>query len=157
MPAKKPRPLWRCPKCGAQFVTPNMWHSCGKFTVEALFAKSLPQVVPLFEQFGALVRKCGDEVVMIPQKTRAVFMGRVRFVGVYPRKDGFDAGLVFLRPIIHARIVKHQFYVPCYHVNTVRITAESDLDATLLAWLRQSYAEYGRDGLQRPKPARGSD
>jgi hypothetical protein len=136
MPAKAPKPLWRCPKCGARFVTRNLWHSCGKFTLEALFAKSEPHVLPLFKKYAAFVRRLGRGVLMVPQKTRVVFMERVRFVGVYPRKQGFDAGLVCLRPIIHERIVKHQFYAPCYHVNTVRIATEADLDATLLGWLR---------------------
>ena len=86
MAARKLRPLWRCPKCGARFVTRNMWHSCGKFTLETLFAKSEPQVLPLFKKFAALVRRCG-RVTMIPQKTRVVFMDRVRFAGACPRKD----------------------------------------------------------------------
>lgn len=28
--------LWQCPRCGERFVTPNMWHSCGKFTLDPL-------------------------------------------------------------------------------------------------------------------------
>ena len=28
--------LWICPRCGARLVSPNLWHSCGTFTVEDL-------------------------------------------------------------------------------------------------------------------------
>ena len=34
--------LWVCPKCGARLVTRNLWHSCGHFTLEALFAGARP-------------------------------------------------------------------------------------------------------------------
>lgn len=64
MPSKLP-PLWKCPKCGERFVTKNMWHSCGKFTLEELFARSEPHVYQLFNQFAEMMRKCGP-VTMIP-------------------------------------------------------------------------------------------
>ena len=38
-------PLWHCPKCGARLVTRNLWHSCGRFTLEALFSGSAPGVL----------------------------------------------------------------------------------------------------------------
>ena len=32
------RPLWRCPECGHTFVTRNLWHSCGRYTLDPHFA-----------------------------------------------------------------------------------------------------------------------
>ena len=154
MPAKKLRPLWRCPQCGARFVTRNLWHSCGKFTLEDLFAKSEPHVLPLFRKFAAFVRRCGRGVVMIPQKTRVVFMERVRFAGATPRKDGFVTHFILPQPIIHSRIVKHDFYPPRLHANHVRITSAKDLDAELLGWLREAHAWYGQQGQLAERRAR---
>jgi hypothetical protein len=37
--------VWTCPKCGARLVTRNLWHSCGSFTLEGLFAGSDPSVI----------------------------------------------------------------------------------------------------------------
>jgi hypothetical protein len=34
--------LWICPRCGARLPSRNLWHSCGTFTLEDLFAKSSP-------------------------------------------------------------------------------------------------------------------
>ena len=33
MNTNRNQPLWTCPKCGAKFVTKNLWHSCGKATL----------------------------------------------------------------------------------------------------------------------------
>lgn len=46
-------PLWTCPECGAKFVSANMSHSCGRYTVEELFAKSEPQVYALYQSTPA--------------------------------------------------------------------------------------------------------
>jgi hypothetical protein len=57
------RPLWRCPECGHTFVTRNLWHSCGRDTLD-----------PHFADKPALVRerRVGPFEVE-PQKTRIVF------------------------------------------------------------------------------------
>jgi hypothetical protein len=51
-----------------------MWHSCGKFSLDDLFARSQPHVRRIFDKFAKMVRACGP-VHMIPQKTRVVFQG----------------------------------------------------------------------------------
>jgi len=38
---KKP-PLWTCPKCGHQFVTRNMSHSCANYPLDYHFAGKDP-------------------------------------------------------------------------------------------------------------------
>jgi hypothetical protein len=42
--------LWHCPKCGARLVNRNLWHSCGRFTLEALFSGSGPGVLAAARQ-----------------------------------------------------------------------------------------------------------
>lgn len=118
---KTKRPLWRCPKCGARFVTRNMWHSYGRYTLEALFSRSEPHVLPLFKKFAKMVRECGH-ATMIPQKTRVVFMVRVRFAGAYPRKSYFVAGFALSRRLKSPRIKKIEEYAPHFigHLMDIR-------------------------------------
>lgn len=62
--------LWTCLKCGAQFISKNLWHSCVTgLKVEDLFARSEPQVLKIFREFEKLVRACGP-VTRIVQKSR---------------------------------------------------------------------------------------
>ena len=132
------RPLWRCPRCGAMLVTRNMWHSCGKYTVQALFARSEPHVRELFRKFAKMVRECGP-VTMIPQKTRVVFMVRVRFAGVYPRKSFLLVGLGLPRRIPSPRFTKIERYAAHFIGHMLEIHSEEDLDSELKGWLRKSY------------------
>jgi hypothetical protein len=37
------RPVWTCPKYGARLISKNLWHSCGNFTIEDLFAGARPE------------------------------------------------------------------------------------------------------------------
>ena len=86
-------PLWTCPKCGAKFVSAHMWHSCGRYRLDDLFARSEPHVFKLFQRFRRMVEACGPST-MIPQKTRVVFMVRMRFAGATVRKTGLRVGLI---------------------------------------------------------------
>jgi hypothetical protein len=151
-PAKKKRPLWRCPKCGARFITRNIWHSCGKYTLEGLFSRSEPHVLPLFRKFARLVRECGT-VHMIPQKSRVVFMVRVRFAGAYPRKTYFIAGFALARRLKSPRIRKIEAYAPHFIGHMMDIRSEADLDGELRGWIRESFA-VGRQQTGEPRGLR---
>jgi hypothetical protein len=132
------RPLWQCPKCGERFVTANMWHSCAKFSLAALFAKTDPQVLKLFRKFAKMVRACGP-VRMIPQKTRVVFQVRVRFAGCYPRKSHLLCGIALSHRLDIPRFVKIEEYAPHFIGHQFRVYSMEDLDAEVQCWLRESY------------------
>jgi hypothetical protein len=136
-PAKL-KPLWSCPKCGEQFVTKNLWHSCGKFTIKELFAKSEPHVLELFRKFEKMVRACGP-AKMIPQKTRAVFQVRMRFAGCYPRKKHLLCTVVLRRNLNAPRISKTDEYAPHCFVHQFRIYSDNELDEEVQRWLCESY------------------
>lgn len=133
------KPLWRCPKCGARLVTKNMWHSCGRYTLEELFARSEPHVFTLFEKFAGMVRACGP-VTMVPQKTRVVFMVRVRFAAVYPRRTYILVGLGLSRTLDSARIKKREEYASHFIGHMMEIHSHEELDRELHGWLRESFA-----------------
>jgi hypothetical protein len=131
--------LWNCPKCGARFVTANIWHSCGRYSLKDLFAKSEPNVRRAFRKFARMVRTCGP-VTMIPQKTRVVFMTRVRFVAVYPRKRSMEIGIELSERHPNARFHKIETYSRQMHGHYLRIESGDQLDSQVQRWLRESYA-----------------
>ena len=115
-----------------------MSHSCGKFSLEDLFALSQPEVAHLFSEFERLVRKCGD-VHMIPQKTRVVFQSRMRFAGAMPRKSHLICHFVLPRRIENDRFYKIETFTPRCHAHYLRVREVADLNAEVTQWLKEAY------------------
>jgi hypothetical protein len=115
-------PVWVCPRCGARLVTRNMWHSCGEFTLEQLFAGAAPDMLDLAGDYVAVLRTLGD-VQVIPQKTRLVCLARVRFVGLYLRKRDFLASFAQHRWLNSPRMVKRDEYGPRSRAHYVQVRA----------------------------------
>jgi hypothetical protein len=136
------RAMWTCPKCGARLVTRNLWHSCGRFTLEDLFARSDPGVLRLARRYVRLLRSLGD-VQVISQKTRLVCVARVRFAGLTPRKDHFVAGFALHRWLSTPRVVRTEDYGPGWRAHFVPIRSAADLDDELRAWLQESHDVVG--------------
>ena len=134
--------LWICPKCGARLVSRNLWHSCGRFSLESLFANSEERALDLARTYVAMLHTLGD-VQVIPQKTRLVCVARVRFSGLEPRKDGFLANFALHRWLASPRIVKTVDYGPRWRVHYLRVRAEADLDDELIAWLQEAHDVVG--------------
>ena len=135
-------PLWICPNCGARLVSKNLWHSCGQFTLEALFAKSDPVVLELAKKYVEMLLSLGD-VQVLPQKTRLTCVARVRFGGLVPRKDGFYAGFALHRWLDSPRIVGTEDYGPRWRLHRVWISRMDDLDDELRGWLQESHDIVG--------------
>ena len=131
--------LWQCPKCGETFITPNMPHSCGKYSLEALFSRSEPHVLRLFRRFEELVKACGP-VRVIPQKSRVVFQVRVRFAGAVPRKSYLQCAFGFHRRREHPRFYKIEQYAPHWFHHHTRVEREEDFNADFVDWIREAYA-----------------
>ncbi|OLC81494.1 MAG: hypothetical protein AUH72_09315 [Acidobacteria bacterium 13_1_40CM_4_65_8] len=152
-------PLWSCPKCGAKFVSANMWHSCGRYRLEDLFATSEPHVFKMFQKFKRMVESCGP-VTMIPQKTRVVFMVRMRFAGATVRKTNLRVGLILERKLPDdPRIEKIDTFSPHSHGHYFRIDRANQLDKTMLGWIReahdsgtQKHFERRGNAVRREKP-----
>lgn len=131
-------PLWQCPNavpdwsagiCGTRAVGLR-WRHC--FPVPLLGSSELPA------SMWHLLESLGD-VQVLPQKTRLVAVARVRFAGLYPRKDHFLASFALHRWLTDARIVKTIDYGPRWRGHYVRITSAADLDAVRRAWLQESH------------------
>jgi len=142
-------PLWTCPKCGAKFVSANMWHSCGRYRVEDLFTRSEPHVFELYRKFRRMVERCGP-VTMIPQKSRLVFMVRMRLAGFTVRKSGLRVGLILERRLPpDPRVVEIQTFGPFSHGHYLRIDAAGQLDATVQRWIREAYDSGTQKNFER--------
>src|SRR5689334_4395822 len=78
--------LWTCPECGEKFTSANMSHSCGLFSLDALFARCEPKVR---DTYDALERLAGEVAPfhVIPQKTRICFQLRTRCAACSPLKS----------------------------------------------------------------------
>jgi Domain of unknown function (DUF5655) len=148
--------LWICPKCGARLVSRNLWHSCGQYTLESLFAGAAPGVLELARAYVAILHSLGD-VQVLPQKTRLVCVARVRFAGLTPRKRGFVANFALHRWLESPRIIKRVDYGPRWRAHHVSIQARTDLDDELRGWLQEAHDVVGlQAGLdrtgRRPRP-----
>ena len=149
-----PKALWVCPKCGARLITRNLWHSCGRFSLEDLFAKASPEVLALARRYVRLLHSLGD-VQVLPQKTRLVCVARVRFAGLTPRKHGFRAGFALRRWLKSPRIVATADYGPRWRGHFVDIRSAADLDGELRGWLQESHDTVGiQDDLQAARRRR---
>jgi hypothetical protein len=136
------QPLWHCPKCGARLVSRNLWHSCGRFTLEALLSGSTPEILAAARKYVKVLQSLGD-VQVLPQKTRLVAVARVRFAGLYPGKHQFLASFALHRWLTSVRIVKTVDYGPHWRAHYVRIAAAADVDDELRRWLQESHDVVG--------------
>lgn len=137
-----PLPVWTCPRCRARLVSRNLSHSCGSFSLEALFAASTPETLDLARDYIGMLSSLGD-VQIIPQKTRLVAVARVRFAGLVPRKQGFLANFALHRWVAGHRIVKTEDYGPRWRFHHVRIRTAADMDDELRHWLQESHDTVG--------------
>jgi Domain of unknown function (DUF5655) len=139
---EEPPEIWICPQCGARLVSRNLWHSCGRFSLESLFASADQQALDLARKYVALLHRLGD-VQVIPQKTRLVCVARVRFAGLEPRKHGFLASFALHRWLDTPRVVKTVDYGPRWRVHYLRVLAEDDLDDEMITWLQEAHDTVG--------------
>jgi len=139
MEKERKRSLWTCPCCRQKFVTKNIWHSCSSFTVDEFFRKKAPAHKKLYRAFLKVVRKCGPVKVNV-NKSRISFQARVRFAGI-PRvtKDGLVGGFWLKHRIHSPRFTRVEFLPPNNYIYQFRIARDEDLDAEVLAWLREAY------------------
>jgi hypothetical protein len=141
--------LWRCPRCGESFTTPNQWHACGTFEIEALFARSQPVVRRLYDRFLQIVHESGP-VTVIPQKTRIALQVRMRFAALMPQKDALKGHLVLARRCPSERFEKIETYSPRNHVHVFRLRVADDFDAQFRRLISEAYKVGRQEHLEWP-------
>lgn len=143
------RELWKCPTCGHRFVTPNIWHSCGRYRIEDHFAGKEPIVRELFDRLEAVIRGFGP-VNVYAQKTSIVFQVRVRFARAMSKKHWLDGHFWLKRRVSHRRLTKVEHLLRRDWIHWFRLSAPEDLDREFVKLLRESY----RVGCQRARATR---
>jgi len=143
VPKSKP-PLWKCPKCGKTFVTRNLWHSCRRGDLDALFESCGPSVRDLYEGVLAAVRRCGP-ITVNPLKSAISLQVRVRAIGCVPLRRSLKIGLAFRERMEHPRFVKIESHTRSFHAHWLRIERPSDIDAELKKWIRRAYARAAQE------------
>jgi len=137
--------LWRCPRCGAKLIARNMSHACGEYSIDTFLEGKTEIGRQLFEQFVALIARCGPYDVA-PAKTRVAFMAAVRFASVNRvSRDAIDVHFVLPQPIESPRMRRVEQLGRLY-VHHLRLRDRRDFDPELASWLRQSYRDYGQRG-----------
>lgn len=142
-------PLWTCPRCGHRFVSPNIWHSCSRHDVGEHFVRAQPQVRVAFDRLVELYQRCGP-ILVIAQKTRIVFMVRVRFGGCTVRRDRLLTGIALARRVDHPRWTKVEELAPGWIAHRFEVRDPHELeDPDLVALICESYREVGAQGRLR--------
>ncbi len=133
------KPLWRCPKCGHRFVTRNLWHSCGRYSLADHF-KGKPKIVrQTFDRFVKLTKACGP-VTVYAQKTRIVLQGRVRFAGSMVRHKGLNASLWLKRRAHHPCLSRVESFGPLGYGHHLRLRQPADIDKAIGKLMQEAYA-----------------
>jgi hypothetical protein len=149
------RPLWHCPRCGVGLLTKNLWHSCGRATVEDWRRRMGPRARALYDRLEAMIAACGP-YERAPASTRIAFLGRVRFAGVTAASEaGITINFALPEPVRAARFARVYEVVPGWWVHRLRITDPDQLDAQLQRWLKRSYDLMGMQGRLRRPPKSG--
>lgn len=131
--------LWQCPKCGQQFVSKNLWHSCFTQSLDQFFQGKNPKLKRLYQDYLQFVEKICGKVIVNVNKTRISFQLKTRFAGV-PRvtKDELICGFWLKKKIESPRFSKVEFIPPDNYVYQFRIKDKKDLDKEVASWITQA-------------------
>jgi hypothetical protein len=146
---KRP-PLWKCPSCGHRFVTRNIWHSCARYSLGAHFRGKDPILRKIFDRFRTAVRNAGPATVYA-QKTRIVFLTRVRFAGAIVHTHWLEGTLWLTRQARHPRLYRIETLGPRVHVHHFRLTDPREVDRGLATLAREAYLVGRQDHLRRER------
>lgn len=150
-PRLKPRPLWRCPKCGKYYVTRNIWHSCRRITEAQFLEGKSEHVVWLYRRIVKMLRSAAADgpLLINPGKTRIAFQARMRFGGVTFGKDSVQLSFLLRRRVDSPRITKVVAYGPRAYGHHLTVRGPEDLDTELQAWLAETYRVGAQEHLIR--------
>jgi Domain of unknown function (DUF5655) len=139
--------LWTCPDCGHKFVTRNLSHSCGRFLIADHFQGKDPNLRRTFRRLVSRTRRLGP-LTVYAQKTRIVFMVRVRFASVVVRKRSLDFALWLTRRIDHPRRRRVEVLGRRIFYTHFSLASPEDIDSELESLVSEAY----RTGRQVDRP-----
>jgi hypothetical protein len=132
------RPMWTCPECGHSFVTRNLWHSCGRYSLDDHFAGKDPLTRKLFDRFVSILERQGP-VTVYAQKTRITCQVRVRFAGAVIRRRWIDCALWLTRRAEHPCLRRVEHIPPDCYIHSFRMAEPGDFDEAFGELAAESY------------------
>lgn len=108
----------------------------------------------IFAEFEKVVRSCGP-VIVIPQKTRVVFMVRVRFASALPRKSHLLINLEMSERRQHPLLERIEQYNRHFIGHIFRLCKIEDLDDGLRKLICESYGTGKQAYLLRERSSTG--
>ena len=151
MPPARQASLWTCPRCGHQFTSPNLPHSCGRFRLDDHFRGRDIRLRKAFRGLVQATRHCGPATVYA-QKSRIVFMVRVRFASVVVGARALRLGLWLTRKVEHPLAFRVERLGPRVFYTYFRLASPDDIDPDL----RSLMCEAHRIGRQEPLSKRSA-
>jgi hypothetical protein len=139
--------LWTCPRCGHQFVSRNLSHSCGRYGLADHFTGKNPLRRETFDRLVEIAQGCGP-VTVYAQKTRIVFMVRVRFASVVVRKAALDLGLWLTHPVEHPRLRRTEVFGPHIYYPHLSLTGPGEIDPALIDLICEAYRTGRQEHLR---------
>ena len=113
-------------------------HSCEITSVEKHLAKTSPELRATFEVLQAAMKRIGPYTTTA-LKTMITFSRDRNFGGLTVTKNRLDLGFFLTRRLQHSRITRVEPISPHKIAHHVNLYATSDVDAELVAWLREAY------------------
>ena len=136
-----------CPRCRTRFVSRNLWHSCGHFTLRGFLKGKPKRGIELFRYFLREYRKIGP-IRLHPVKTRVAFMVEVRFSGVSTIGKSFVTGsLVLTERHPSRKFFRIEFIPPRYYLHHFSLSDESEIDSEFRTVMKMAYAVGERKHL----------
>ncbi len=131
--------LWICPKCARRFVAKNRRHTCAIHTLDEHFEGRDPKLRRAFDAFVAAMRRVGP-IVVESQKSRIVFVARIRFAACVVRKQSIQAEILLARRSKDQRFSRIEPYGARAFAHHFELADASDVDEELRALLPEAYA-----------------
>lgn len=151
MGEEAPKPLWRCPRCGHELVTRNLWHSCGRYRLEDHFEGRSEKLRWTFDALVEAAERLGS-VTVYAQKSRIVLQERVRFANLVVRRDWLDLMLWLGRRVEHPLLHRIESFGRLGFGLHFKLRAPDDLDAALRALLAEAHARGLLPPSRRDRP-----
>ena len=143
--------MWTCPKCKAQFVQKNLWHSCGDFSVDDFLKGKSERGIELFWYFVNEYKKIGN-IILHPVKTRIAFMVKVRFSGVNKIGKDFIEGAFWLKEKIQSpKFFRIEHISSNDYIHRFRISDETDIDVEFRKYMKAAYDIGERKHIEEKK------
>jgi hypothetical protein len=103
-----------------------------------------------FDRFRELIEACGP-VEIIPQKTRIVFLTRMRFAAAMPRRGWLAGHLNLARRVNDTRFHKIVCYGPATYTHSFRAQDASFFNASFAALVREAYIRGCQEHRAQPR------